>query len=42
MAAYPEIYLDDAMRTLAEMTEYCFDFREGNLDDLFQKFVISG
>ena len=42
MAAYPEIYLDDAMRTLAEMTEYCFDFREGNLDDLFKKFVISG
>lgn len=38
--AYNEIYLDDAMTTLAEVFSYVTDARQA--DKLFQRFVMSG
>ena len=38
--AYNEIYLDDAMNTLAEVFSYTPDARQA--DVLFQRFVMSG
>ena len=38
--AYSEIYLDDAMNTLAEVFSYTPDARQA--DVLFQRFVMSG
>lgn len=38
--AYSEIYLDDAMSTLAEVFSYVQDARQ--VDKLFQRFVMSG
>ena len=38
--AYSEIYLDDAMNTLAEVFSYVPDARQA--DVLFQRFVMSG
>ena len=38
--AYSEIYLDDAMYTLAEVFSYVTDARQA--DALFQRFVMSG
>ena len=40
--AYSEVYLDDAMRNMGEMTEYAAEVKHLSLDLLFHMFVVSG
>ena len=40
--AYRQIYLDDAMKNLGEMTEYAHDACGTDLDRTLKYFVISG
>ena len=40
--AYSELYLEDAMRNMGEMTEYAKDGCGVSLDVLFHAFTVSG
>ena len=40
--SYAEVYLDDAMRNMGEMTEYAAEVCHISLDLLFHMFIVSG